>query len=133
MKKGKKNEEITVILGEGSKLTGKFEFNGISRIDGEFDGEIESKDTLIVGETADIKAKINVGKLILEGKIKGDIIAEKEILILSTGKLYGNINTPALIIEKGAVFEGNSKMGKEEKIRNIKELKNNIFIGRKLC
>ena len=119
----RKNDEITVILGEGSKLTGKFEFEGVSRIDGNFEGEIESKDTLIVGESANIKADIKVGKLILEGKIEGNIIAKNEILIHPTGKLYGNIETPALIIEKGAIFDGNSKMGKKDNIKDINDLK----------
>lgn len=116
----KKNDEITVILGEGSKLTGKFEFEGVSRIDGDFEGEIESKNTLIVGDSASIKADIKVGKLILEGKIEGNITAKEEILIHPTGKLYGNIETPALIIEKGGIFDGNSKMAKKEKITDIK-------------
>jgi len=118
----RKNDEITVILGEGSKLTGKFEFEGVSRIDGDFEGEIISKDTLIVGESAFIKADIKVGKLILEGKIEGNITAKEDILIHPTGRLYGNIETPALIIEKGAIFDGQSKMGnkKEEKKIDLK-------------
>ncbi len=119
----RKNDEITVILGEGSKLTGKFEFEGVSRIDGNFEGEIESKNTLIVGESASIKADIKVGKLILEGRIEGNIIAKEEILIHPTGKLYGNIETPALIIEKGGVFDGNSKMEKKDNIKDINGLK----------
>jgi len=110
----RKNDDITVILGEGSKLTGKFEFEGVSRIDGDFDGEIESKNTLVIGETAKVKATIKVGKLILEGKVEGDIFAKDEILIHPSGKLYGNIETPALIIEKGAIFEGNSKMNSKK-------------------
>ena len=113
----RKNDEITVILGEGSKLTGKFEFEGVSRIDGNFDGEIVSKDTLVIGASAVVKAVVKVGKLILEGKLEGDVTAKEEILIHPTGKLYGNIDTPALIIEKGAIFEGSSKMSNEKKIK----------------
>ena len=117
----RKNDEITVILGEGSKLTGKFEFEGVSRIDGNFEGEIESKDTLVIGASAVVKAVVKVGKLILEGKLEGDVTAKEEILIHPTGKLYGNIETPALIIEKGAIFEGSSKMSSEKKIEMNKK------------
>jgi len=127
-KKTNKSNEITVILGEGSKLTGKFEFDGVSRIDGAFDGEIESSDTLVIGQTANVKATIKVGKLILEGIVEGDIFAKEEILIHPSGKLYGNIESPALIIEKGAVFEGNSKMNSKKdnslKVDDLKVKKN---------
>jgi cytoskeletal protein CcmA (bactofilin family) len=123
-KKDKKSTEITVILGEGSKLTGKFEFDGVSRIDGNFEGEIDSKDTLVVGQTANIKADIRVGILILEGKIEGNVTAKEEILIHPSGKLYGNIQTPALIIEKGGIFEGQSNMNnKKDNIEKIEDLK----------
>jgi len=122
----RKHDDITVILGEGSKLTGKFEFEGVSRIDGDFNGEIESSNTLVIGESAKVKATIKVGKLILEGKVEGDIFAKTEILIHPSGKLYGNIETPALIIEKGGVFEGNSKMSikkDDKKDIDLKKLK----------
>ena len=124
-KKDDKLSAITVILGEGSKMNGTFEFEGISRIDGIFEGEINTKDTLIIGETAEIKADINVGKLVLEGKLEGNIKATIEIVIQPTGKFTGDLETPALIIEKGAVFNGSSKMIKESKITelNIKNKK----------
>ena len=123
-KKSNKSNEITVLLGEGSKLTGKFEFEGVSRIDGAFDGEIVSSDTLVIGQAANVKAKITVGKLILEGVVEGDIFAKEEILIHPSGKLYGNIEAPALIIEKGAIFEGNSKMNsKKDSLKKVEDFK----------
>jgi len=123
-KKSNKSNEITVLLGEGSKLTGKFEFDGVSRIDGVFDGEIVSSDTLVIGQAANVKAKITVGKLILEGVVEGDIFAKEEILIHPSGKLYGNIEAPALIIEKGAIFEGNSKMNsKKDSLKKVEDFK----------
>ncbi len=126
-KKNKRNEEITVILGNGSSLNGSFTFEGVSRIDGNFEGEITSTDTLIIGELANVKANVNVGILMIEGTIEGEITASEEIIIHSKGKLYGNINTPALVIEKGAIFEGQSSMSSnKDKIKNIEEIKKEV-------
>ncbi|MBN2695239.1 polymer-forming cytoskeletal protein [bacterium] len=111
--KGKNRTDTTALIGEGSYLEGKFNFEGTGRVDGSFKGEIDSKDILIIGATAIIEAEVKIGKLVVEGTLKGNVIAAEEILIHSTGKIYGNITTPALIIEKGAILEGVSHMEKK--------------------
>jgi len=108
MKKTK--DEINAFLGRDTEFEGKFSFTGAVRVDGKISGEIFSNGTLIVGESAVIKAQIHVADIIISGEVHGDILAEKKIEITVPGKLFGNIKTPKLVLEEGVIFEGNCKM-----------------------
>ena len=68
--------EIKAFLGPGSQFEGKLVFNEIVRLDGAFRGEVTSQDTLIVGESADVQADVQVGTLILSGRFKGNVSTE---------------------------------------------------------
>jgi len=103
-------EEINAFLGKDTEFEGKFSFTGAVRIDGKFSGEIESSGTLIVGESATITSQIHVADMIISGEVCGDIFAENKIEINVPGKLFGNIQTPRLVIEEGVIFEGNCRM-----------------------
>jgi len=106
----KSRDEINAFLGRDTEFEGKFSFTGAVRVDGKISGEIFSNGTLIVGESAVIKAQIHVADIIISGEVHGDILAEKKIEITVPGKLFGNIKTPKLVLEEGVIFEGNCKM-----------------------
>ena len=103
-------DEINAFLGKDTEFEGKFSFTGAVRIDGKLSGEIFSSGILIVGESAVIKSQIHVADMIISGEVHGDIFAENKIEIKVPGKLFGNIQTPRLIIEEGVIFEGNCRM-----------------------
>lgn len=117
MKKSK--DEINAFLGKDTEFEGKLSFTGAVRIDGKLSGEIFSNGTLIVGESAVIKAQIHIADMVISGEVHGDIFAEKKIEITVPGKLFGNIKTPKLVLEEGVIFEGNCKM------KDLKEETNN--------
>lgn len=98
--------DIKAFLGPGSKFEGKLSFNEMVRLDGVFSGEIESSDTLVVGETAEIDGNINVGALILSGSFKGYIKATTIVELRAPAKVEGKIETPSLKIEDKVVFNG---------------------------
>jgi cytoskeletal protein CcmA (bactofilin family) len=108
-----KSGEVEAFLGKNSSYEGKMGFEGMARLDGKFDGEIFSGDMLIIGETASVNAEINVSNLVIDGKVSGNVSATGKIEIHATGKLYGNITTPTLVIEQGGLFDGTCKMEKE--------------------
>jgi cytoskeletal protein CcmA (bactofilin family) len=121
-------EEINAFLGKDTEFEGKFSFTGAVRIDGKFTGEIESSGTLIVGETATIESRIHVADMIISGEVNGDVVAENKIEISVPGKLFGNIQTPKLVIEEGVIFEGKCKMqelAKDKKKELSSSLKEN--------
>ena len=107
--------EIKAFLGPGSEFEGKLVFDDIVRLDGAFRGEIASKDTLIVGEAADIQAEITVGSLILSGRFKGNIKASSRVELRNPAMVEGNIETPVLIVEEGVRVNSNISM-KVEKV-----------------
>jgi cytoskeletal protein CcmA (bactofilin family) len=99
--------EVTTLLGRGSEFEGKLSFEGTVRVDGKLSGEIFTDDVLIIGEGAEVNAEINVGAIIIEGTVHGNIHAKRSVEIRTPGRVRGNITTPSLFIEKGVIFDGN--------------------------
>jgi cytoskeletal protein CcmA (bactofilin family) len=102
--------EVNAVLGRGTEFTGKLTFEGEVRIAGRFTGEIFSKDRLQIDDGAKVQAEISAGTVIVYGEIIGNIKATTVVELKSTAKVKGNIETPALTIEKGVIFEGSCKM-----------------------
>ena len=111
----KQDKSIRAYMGEDTSFTGTLAFQGTVRIDGKFEGEVITDDTLIVGETGDLNAEIKAGTIICKGKIRGLLVATKRIEIYSTSEVLGNIRTPSLFIEAGSIFDGNCDMSSNEK------------------
>jgi cytoskeletal protein CcmA (bactofilin family) len=88
------------------------------RIDGKFNGRITSKNELIVGESAHIEGDLHVGRIAISGTVVGKIVADQRVEIHRNGKVFSDIDTPALIIEEGAIFQGNCVMG-DKKSGNV--------------
>lgn len=110
--------ELNGFLDRGSSFKGELDFEDTMRIDGKFNGSITSKNELIVGEAAHIDGDIHVGRIAISGTVVGKIKADQRVEIHRNGKVYSDIDTPALIIEEGAIFQGNCVMG-EKKSANV--------------
>jgi cytoskeletal protein CcmA (bactofilin family) len=102
--------EIRTLLGEGSDFEGKLTFEGAVRINGKFKGEIFSDDVLIIGEGAHVEAEIDIGEIIIQGTLVGNVRAKRAIEINKPGRVKGDLTTPSLQIERGVIFEGRSFM-----------------------
>ena len=103
---------IHTLLGAGTRYEGKLFFDGRVRIDGEFEGEVHSDGTLIVGEQATIAGEIHVHTLIVRGgSIRGDIFATELVELHAPARVRGDIRTQALYMDKGVVFDGACVMG----------------------
>ena len=114
----KKNDsEIKAYMGEDTVFNGLLNYSGTVRIDGKFEGQVATEDTLIIGETGHVMAEISAGTIICMGYVEGNLMASQKIEIHSTSKVVGNIKSPAFHIELGGVFDGTCDMtGKETKI-----------------
>lgn len=102
--------EITTLLGRGTTFEGKLTFEGTVRVDGKLKGEVFSDDVLIIGEGAHVEAEIDIGEIIIQGTVVGNIRARRGIEVLAPGRVKGDLHTPSLQIEKGVIFEGRSFM-----------------------
>ena len=103
-------DESKTVLGSNAVFKGVLTFKDTLCIDGEFEGKLTTSDKLIVAEEGAVLADIEAGTVICKGKIRGNIIASQKVEIHSTGKILGDVLSPALMIELGAVFNGKSYM-----------------------
>ena len=108
-----KGGELNGFLDRGSSFRGELEFEDTMRIDGRFNGKITSKNELIVGESATIEGDIHVGRIAISGTVIGKVVADEKVEIHRSGKVYSDLETPALLIEEGAIFQGNCVMGEK--------------------
>ena len=116
-KQGKPSQdfgEIRAFLGEGTSFIGTLQFEGTVRLDGRFEGEVSGSDLLIIGQTAAVRAEIQVGSLTVSGRVEGNIVARKRVELLGTAQVTGSVKTPALVVSEGAVLNGTCEMRREE-------------------
>jgi cytoskeletal protein CcmA (bactofilin family) len=102
---------LTAFIDQGSEFSGKLNFKDTVRIDGRFEGEIASENTLIVGESGSVTATIKSQVVIISGEVHGDINAGGQVVLHKTARVDGNIHSPRLVMEDGAVFTGRVEMG----------------------
>src|SRR6266404_3342486 len=106
-----KEGNLSGFVGSGTLVTGEANFKALMRVDGHLSGRITSSSgTLIVGANGKVDANIEVAIAVVHGTVNGDIIATQRLELGRAAKLNGNIQTPSLIIEQGALFEGTCKM-----------------------
>lgn len=108
-----KEGRLSGFVGHGTVLTGETHFQAMLRVDGQLQGSVSSESgTLIVGTNGQVDANIAVASAMVNGNVNGDIIATEKIQLGRTARVIGNIQTPRLILEDGALFEGNCSMVK---------------------
>jgi cytoskeletal protein CcmA (bactofilin family) len=107
-------------------MQGNLKFTGPVnlRLNGDFEGDLEARGVLIIGEKADVKAKTVKGDTItIAGRVKGDIICSKRLELSSSARVLGNVEAPVLIVNEGAILKGDCQMPFEETKGEVKEKK----------
>jgi cytoskeletal protein CcmA (bactofilin family) len=112
-------EKINTTLGKETNFSGVLKFRESLKIDGKFEGEIESPGFLFIDNGAVVKANIKVGSVVVGGVVRGNIEASERLEMLATGRVFGNIRTAKLNIADGVVFEGKCEMIKNPEVVNI--------------
>lgn len=105
-----KSDAVTGFLGSQTEFTGKLSFSGIVHLDGQFEGEIVSRGTLVIGSDSVVNAEIHSNVLKVSGEIRGNITATEKIELYPPAKVFGHLKTPSLVIEEGVIFEGTCSM-----------------------
>ncbi len=103
---------VNSIIGEGSEFKGEFKINGLLRIDGTFQGTIETDGKVLIGQSGEAVSDIKARLVVIGGNVRGNIFATERVILLSTGNITGNIITPSLIMEEGVTFDGNCTINK---------------------
>jgi cytoskeletal protein CcmA (bactofilin family) len=113
---------LTAFIDQGSSFEGKLKFKDTVRIDGQFAGEITSENTLVVGETGLIEADIHSQTVIVSGTIHGNVWAAKRVVLHKTASVDGDVQTPSLVMEEGAVLNGKLDMAAAAKKPQLKAM-----------
>jgi len=80
------------------------------RINGRFEGTLNTKGSLMIGENAVVNADISGESIVIAGKVEGNINAMKELKLIAPASVIGEIATPLLSVAEGAMFDGVCKM-----------------------
>ncbi|MBI3313168.1 MAG: polymer-forming cytoskeletal protein [Candidatus Omnitrophica bacterium] len=80
------------------------------RINGSFEGKLDTRGNLTIGENAKVKANIQGDRIIIAGKLTGDVLAAESVSVVAPAVIQGNITTPRLSVAEGAVIEGQIAM-----------------------
>lgn len=118
--KKEKPEVMDTIVGVQTELEGKLISNASVRIDGKFKGDIEAKETVIIGKTGYVDGNIKANKVIIIGEVVGNILCKGSLEILSTGKFKGDLKLGGKItVEEGGVLLGTTEILEEDKLNDI--------------
>jgi excisionase family DNA binding protein len=109
----KKEETQEKILDVDASMQGTITFKDPVnlRINGSFEGKLDTRGNLTIGENAKVSANIHGDNIVIAGKVSGDVIATRSLSILGTATLKGNLTTPRLSIGEGAILQGLVTMG----------------------
>lgn len=94
------------------------------RINGKFEGNLDTKGNLTVGEAAVVNADIVGDSIVVAGCVNGNIIAKKELKLIAPAQVVGNVKTPRLSVADGAVLHGNCQMLSDSQAANVRTDKN---------
>lgn len=117
---GKKNSEeistsgnLNTIIGKGSAFEGNLKVQSTLRVDGKIKGNITTSDSLFVGKDGDIDGEVKVRHAIIGGKFKGKLHASGKVVLEANSMFSGELLTSKLVIDEGAVFDGNCSMNSD--------------------
>ena len=99
----------TSVIDHGCEAQGRLNFVGTVAMNGKFRGEIFAADTLLLGAQGEVEAEVQVAVGVISGQIKGNITGRERIELSGTARVFGNIVTPVLVLEEGAVVDGQCK------------------------
>ena len=98
----------------GAEFQGTLRLRTDFRIDGEFRGAIVSEAGVVVGEAAAIEANVSAREVVIGGAVVGNVVATRQLILRAGARLHGDVETPCLQVEKGAVLNGRTTMVRPE-------------------
>ena len=103
------SSDLTAFIDEGSEIEGKYTFHGTVMLNGKFSGEINSSDSLIIGEKGVVNATVRAGVVLINGEVIGNVFATERVELRGTARVYGDVEAPVIVVDEGVLFEGHCK------------------------
>ena len=109
------SESEVARIEHGVEMNGRLAVEQSLLIEGEFRGELESGGSVFISESGTVEAPIRARTVEIRGAVVGDVVASREIVIFATGRLHGDVETPSLVVVRGATFNGHTRMYRPER------------------
>lgn len=106
-----KDQGLTCVIVEGTVIEGKMTTSENLRLDGKVIGEVNCIKRMVMGETGNIQGNTNASDLVAKGKITGDVFVKNIIHLLGNAFVKGTIHAKKLLVEEGAHYDGECKIG----------------------
>jgi cytoskeletal protein CcmA (bactofilin family) len=117
--------QVDTVIGEEASLRGSYNSKHSIRVDGEIYGNVTSEDGVIVGDKGMVRGNLTAKSILVGGKVKGNIRATQRLELQNTANVEGDLSAPVLIIEEGAVYEGNCVMEEVAKVVDLPKAREN--------
>src|SRR5256885_432550 len=104
--------DLGAYIDEGSEIEGTYTFSGTVMLNGKFKGDIQSTDTLIVGERGVVNARISAGVVRIHGEVVGSVLATERVELRGHARVFGDLDAPIVVMDEGVLFEGQCRMTK---------------------
>lgn len=117
--------DLNTIIGKGSSVEGAMRVENSIRIDGRIKGNVTTTDSLVIGKEGEIDGEIVAKNAIIGGKVKGKISASGKVVLEAKATFQGEIKTARLVIDDGAVFDGQCTMQEDGKMAFQPKLNSN--------
>lgn len=111
---GRSSEGLNGFVDAGCTIRGELEFQSSFRLEGRVEGKVKSRSELVVGEPGMVEGEIEVARCLVAGSVRGTIRASDHVILHASAKVWGDIHTPALVMEEGAFLEGRVDMKREK-------------------
>jgi len=99
------------VIGPGISIDGDISGSDNLVIEGKVKGQVQlGSHEVTIGQSGDVIANVTAQSIRVAGKVHGDLVAKERVVINSTGRVRGNIVTPRLLLEDGAIFKGSIDM-----------------------
>jgi cytoskeletal protein CcmA (bactofilin family) len=101
-------------ISRGVEVSGDVHFSDALQVGGRLSGRVISESgSLLIEQAGDVQADIDVGVCVIRGSLRGNVNARARVEIYKTARVQGDITTPVLLVEEGALLSGAITMGKE--------------------
>lgn len=109
-------DKVNTVIGKDTHFKGTIRTKGLTRIDGEMEGDVITQGDVVIGETGKVALDLKAKNVTVAGRFEGTLEAEGKLEIRSTGIIIGNVKTNGLLVDEGAIFSGNMEMKRKDQV-----------------
>ncbi len=103
------------LIGAGTEFNGLMKSEADVRIEGAYEGDIESKGNIVIGESGVARSNLTAREVTIAGKVYGDVHTFGKLIITPSGQLHGNSRAGVLLVQEGGILNGSSRMDKGDR------------------